>query len=226
MAIISDLFVSLSFTAALKVRDCVFSTCVFLLLLVERDWEIADNCWMKWMNEWTGRWLDSHLAIPTPIVNHSRLGANVLPTETSQLWHFLPGQSLCLLSFPTFLLPFSFFLLFLIWCVTGMTHYCLWPIAMGKWICFQIRELSVQLLWFLSPSPSPSSCCFSPTFVSCFEDTVPTFLRPPLSLSTGRDWSAFSVHSQPVQGFSIKQSSQASWPLLRWWHPIQSLHGK
>lgn len=109
MAIISDIFVSLSFTAALKVRDCVFSTCVFLLLLAERDWEIADNCWMKWMNEWTGRWLDSHLAIPTPIVNHSRLGANVLPTETSQLWHFLPGQSLCLLSFPTFLLPFSFF---------------------------------------------------------------------------------------------------------------------
>ena len=37
MAIISDIFVSLSFTAALKVRDCVFSTCVFLLLLAEHD---------------------------------------------------------------------------------------------------------------------------------------------------------------------------------------------
>ena len=43
-----------------------------------------------------------------------------------------------------------------------MTHYCfsLWPIAMGKRMCFQIHELSVQLLWFLSPSPSTSSCCF------------------------------------------------------------------
>lgn len=163
MANISDIFVSLSFTAALKVRDCVFSTCVFLLLLAEHDWE-RELIIVEWneMNEWRGRWLDSHLGISTPVVNHSRLGANVLPTETSQLWHFLPGQSLCLLSFPTSLLPFSFFLLFLIWCVTGMTHYCfsLWPIAMGKRMCFQIHELSVQLLWFLSPSPSTSSCCF------------------------------------------------------------------
>lgn len=102
----------------------------------------------------------SYLA--SPAVNHSRVGADLLPTAASQFQNFFPWQSVCLLIFPISLLPF------LIWCATGMTHHNVLSFrltAMGGVDMFSNTLSIPQFVWFLNSLPSSSSVLSHLTFI-------------------------------------------------------------
>lgn len=158
------------------------------------------------MNRWTDRWRNSPSCgsyLASPAVNHSRLGADLLPTAASQFQNFFPWQSVCLLIFLIALLPF------LIRCATGMTHHsvCLFPPdcyggsgCVFKYINWVFPSLCDFSILYLVPQ------AFSPTLPSYVEETVP--ILPEATTISFVPWEGLRSSQclqQPVQGIPLDE---------------------
>ena len=78
-----------------------------------------------------------------------------------------------------------------------------------------------QSVWFLSPSPTSSSCSLSHlSFI------FSPYISRGATISCGKDWGSPNAYRQPVQRYSIKQSPQASWLLLKFKNGREMQHSK